>query len=314
MSRPATRPRSRLGALLLALAGVAALPGCATQGALCLLDCGSRRSASTSLVEYLYPDGAVPAADASAELRLPLRVGLSFLPSRGGPGVDAVSRQAVLDGVRERFRSLPYVREIVIVPDMYLAPAGGFDALQQVARLQDLDVIALVSSDQVSHTGENSRALMYLTVVGAFLVRGSEHETHTLLDLAVIHPASRSLLLRAGGTSSLADSSTAIDQGRDLRNAEARGMARASGVLMTNLGVELERFAARVRDGDAPVRVTRRSANPAGSGGGGGLGVATLAGLALLLLCGNAAWRGRDSQPAGKPLRPVAHPSTRVKD
>lgn len=280
-------PLARLARLVATLPLLAVLGGCVSSDALCVFDCGSRRAGSTPLVEYLYPDGEVPPQDATPELRLPLRVGLSFLPDRQAGDTEAAQRQAVLDGVRERFRSLPYVREIVIVPDTYLAPRGGFDSLQQVARLQGLDVIALVSADQVSHRSENARAMLYLTVVGAFLARGSENETHTLLDLAVIDPKSRSLLLRAGGNSSVANSSTAIDQDRKLRRDGAQGMAQAAAQLQANLGTELARFEERVRSGDAPVRVSRRSSD---GGGVGGLDLVALLGL-LALAAYRLPWR-----------------------
>lgn len=276
------------------LLAVPLLGSCASTGGLCFFACGSERRASTSLVEYLYPSGDVPATNETAELRLPLRVGLSFLPSRYGDAVaDAALRQTLLERVRERFRGLDYVREIVIVPDYYLASSGGFDALQQLARLQSFDVIALVSSDQVSHRGENERSLAYLTVVGAFLVRGSDQETHTLIDLAVLEPQSRSLLLRAGGTSSLAASSSAIEQDKELRRQQSRGLELATEQLIVNLDRELKSFAQRVRTGDAPVRVVRRGSEGGGfSGGGGTLDAALLVMLAALAISG-AVSRGR---------------------
>lgn len=282
----------------LALLIVPVLSACSTTPSLCLFGCNSERRASTSLVEYLYPQGDVPAETATAELHLPLRVGLTFLPARGAAVADAALRQSLLERVQARFRSLDYVRDIVIVPDYYLAPRGGFDALQQLARLQDLDVIALVSSDQVSHRGENERALAYLTVVGAFLVRGSEHETHTLLDLAVVEPQSRSLLLRAGGTSSLADTSKAIEQGKELRRQQAQGLELAVEQLLLNLDRELQSFAHRVRAGEAPVRVVRQGGGGT-SGGGGAADAAVLAALAVLAL-GRAVRR----RPSHSPLNP----------
>jgi rhombotail lipoprotein len=280
-----------LARILLLAPLLAWLAGCASTGAPCLFDCGERQRGSTPLVEYLYPDGAVPRDVETPVLRLPLRVGLSFLPDRRAGDTEAWQREAILQGVRERFRTLPYVREIVIVPDHYLTPRGGFDTLQQVARLQDLDVIALVSMDQVSHRSENTRAMLYLTVVGAFLARGSENETHTLLDLAVVDPRSRSLVLRAGGTSSVARSTTAIDQDRKLRNDATRGLDAAATMLTANLGTELVRFEERVRAGDAPVRVSRSSSSDAQGGGGGRTDPGLLLGLGLLAAV--ATWRRR---------------------
>jgi rhombotail lipoprotein len=266
--------RAIVGAVL-----VAGLGGCAGLDRLfCMPDCGRNvdRAASTPLVDYLYPAGDVPAQDAAPVLNVPLTVGLTFLPSDRMRAMDATSREQVLAAIRARFRSLPYVRDIVIVPDHYLRPNGGFDGLQQIARLQNLDVIALVSYDQVSYTGENERAFAYLTIVGAYFVRGHSNETHTLLDLAVIDPASRSLILRAGGTSSLQGKSTAVEQAEKLRKLESGGLGLATEHLAANLEKELESFRQRIRAGTAPVRVVKRSTT-----GGGGRVDTTL--LALLL-------------------------------
>ena len=272
-------PAWRAAAAAVLLGGVG---GCAAVDRLfCLYDCGGRsvhRAASTPLVDYLYPAGDVPAQDAVPVLNVPLTVGLSFLPSERTQAMDTASRERVLAAIRARFRSLPYVRDIVIVPDHYLRPNGGFDGLQQIARLQGLDVVALVSYDQVSYTGENERAFAYLTIVGAYFVRGDSNETHTLLDLAVVDPASRSLILRAGGTSSLEGKSTAAEQREKQRKLESRGLEAATGTLSANLERELESFRQRIREGTAPVRVVKRS----GSAGGGG--VIDVASLALLLL------------------------------
>jgi len=261
---------------------LASLTGCAGLDSLFCHGCsrGGQRAASTPLVDYLYPSGDVPGEDAVPVLNVPLTVGLTFLPSDRMQALDATAREQVLAAIRARFRSLPYVRDIVIVPDHYLHPKGGFENLQQIARLQRLDVIALVSYDQVTYSGENERAFAYLTIVGAYFVRGNSNETHTLLDLAVIDPASRSLILRAGGTSSVAGKSTAAELEEKQRKLESSGLKIATDTLSTNLEKELELFTQRIREGTAPVRVVKRSA---GSEGGGRIDAVLAVLLALAL-------------------------------
>ncbi|MEO8063244.1 MAG: hypothetical protein ABI821_10915 [Pseudomonadota bacterium] len=83
-----------------------------------------------------------------------------------------------------------------------------------------LDLFALVSYDQMVDAMENRNSIAYLTIVDAYFVRGNRHKTHTLIDLAVIDPATRSLVLRAGGTSSLGGNTTLIDA---QRHENARG-------------------------------------------------------------------------------------------
>jgi rhombotail lipoprotein len=273
------------GKFALIAIGVATAPllnGCALVDGTCLFDCGKTRAGSTPLVAYLYPDGNVPRTDSVPVLKVPLTVGLTFLPDRDsataiGPG----EKDAILTRLRDRFRSLDYVRDIVIVPDSYLGARPGFDSLEQVAALQNLDVIALVSYDQLATSEENKRSLAYLTIVGAYFVHGTHSETSTLLDLAVVEPQSRSLLLRAGGTSQSSGSSSVVDLSGKLRRQSQRGLAAATDELVRQLDHELTLFSERVRTGNGPVRVVKRD-----EGGGPGFGGGRLTLAWLLLLAG----------------------------
>src|SRR3984957_10543447 len=103
------------------LAMIFGLSGCAN------LACFSRSQRhpqnSTSLVEFLYPNGsAPPAQDAQTQLRLPLRVGLAFLPFNGSTEIGPASAQkeALLQEIRKRFVSRKFITEIVVIPDYYL--------------------------------------------------------------------------------------------------------------------------------------------------------------------------------------------------
>jgi rhombotail lipoprotein len=238
-----------------------------------LLDSRSSR-ATTPLVGFLYgDDGEVPKRDAPVELTLPIRVGLAFLPPRPGTshsGPGAIDEQRVLDKVRENFRSLPYVSEIVAVPSYYLSPArgDGLQQLQQLARLQNLDLIALVSYDQYSDTRANRRALAYITIVGALAVRGTHNETHTIIDLAVVDPQQRTLVLRAGGVSSDANTVAAVDQSHSLRKQQRRGFDVATDDMIGRFKLELAQFEARVRAGTADVRVVKDHRKSSGVGTG----------------------------------------------
>lgn len=267
--------------------------------------------ASSSLVDFLYQDGEVPTTDAAVELQLPIRVGVSFLPAPvgGNDAPTAVDRDKVLNAIREKFRGLPYVADIVIVPNYYFQTGrgDGLTQIEQLSRLYQLDLFALVSYDQMVDSTNNRNSLAYLTIVGAYFVRGDRHETHTLLDLAVIDPATRSLVLRAGGTSSLAGNTTAVDAQRHENAQRARGFELATANLVDNFQRELTDFETRVRAGTAPVKVAHRAPK---SGGGGALDPLLLAllGAAILLavrkrgmspialvVTDSRAWRGRRS-------------------
>jgi rhombotail lipoprotein len=231
---------------------------------------------SSSLVSFLYPaDGPLPTNNAIPELRLPLRVGLAMLPSFGGVPIDATQRQELLEQIRQRFASRPFVREIVVIPDYYLTHTRGFSGLEGVQRLYDVDLIALISYDQVSHKDDTAAAIGYLTIVGAYIFPATNHETATLVDLAVVDPETRSLVLRAGGTDTRDGRATLVNVSRQVREDEAAGFAGAAREMIENFDAALTTFESDVRAGKAHVRV----AAPSESGGGGAFG-----GLELLML------------------------------
>jgi rhombotail lipoprotein len=246
------------------------LSGCADLG--CMPNCSSHSRNSSSLVEFLYPHGSAPPQhDAIPQLRIPLRVGLAFLPSNNFDatgGLDAAHQEALLERIRQRFSSRKFVAGIVVIPDYYLRGHSGFEGLEGVQRLYGVDLMALVSYDQVVHTDENNWSLGYLTIVGAYVLKGSRHDVSTLVDLAVVDPVSRSLVLRAGGTSTSHGNTTLIDAARDTRSAAADGYAAATDEMIEHFDTALTKFESDVRSGNAPVRVVRKT--DAGRSGGGG--------------------------------------------
>jgi rhombotail lipoprotein len=258
-----------VGLVGVALVGVL-LSGCADLG--CMPNCSAHSRNSSSLVEFLYPHGsAPPQQNAIPQLRIPLRVGLAFLPSNNFDatgGLDAAHQEALLERIRQRFSSRKFVAEILVIPDYYLRGHSGFEGLEGVQRLYGVDLMALVSYDQVVHTDENNWSLGYLTIVGAYVLKGSRHDVSTLVDLAVVDPVSRSLVLRAGGTSTSHGNTTLIDAARDTRSAAADGYAAATDEMIEHFDTALTKFESDVRSGNAPVRVVRKT--DAGRSGGGG--------------------------------------------
>jgi len=255
------------------------LSGCANLG--CWPDCGSHTRNSSSLVDFLYPHGtAPPRNDSIPQLRIPLRVGLAFLPSTENAatgGLNAAHQEELLQRIKARFSSRPFVAEIVMIPeparDYYLRGRGGFQGLEGVQLLYGVDVMALVSYDQVVHTDENNWSLGYLTIVGAYVLKGSRHDVSTLVDLAVVDPVSRSLVLRAGGTSTGHGNTTLIDADRKTRGAAAEGYDAATDQMIEHFDTALTKFEADVRSGKASVQVVRknRAERPGdGTSGGGG--------------------------------------------
>lgn len=241
----------------------------------------TRTGESSSIVEFLYPSGEVP-PQASGEVpavELPLTVGLAFVPGKGaslGP-LSEPQKMALLEQVRAKFTSEDYVTQIVLVPDSYLRGADGFTALDRAARMYGLDVMALVSYDQLSTTSEKKSSFWYWTIVGAYLVEGTRNDVQTLVDTAVFDIPSRTLLFRAAGTDRVQKDATMVESPQQLRDAQAASFGRAMQDMTVNLQQELEVFKSRIDAGGAPIRVVRTD----GDKGGGAAGFLTLALLAL---------------------------------
>ena len=250
------------------LAVIFGLSGCADLA--CFSSCQRHAQNSTSLVEFLYPNGAPPPTqDAQPQLHLPLRVGLAFLPSNGEPriGPDAAQKEALLQEIRKRFVSRKFIAEIVLIPDYYLQGKRGFEGLEGVQRLYGIDLMALVSYDQVAHEDDNRWSLGYMTIVGAYVLKGTRHDVSTLVDLAVVDPATHSLVLRAGGFDTRHGTVTLVDENRRLRETATEAFAAATQQMIDHFDGALTAFETEVRDGKANVRVVSNHGKPTSGGG-----------------------------------------------
>jgi len=268
------RKRLLLAALMLPL-----IAGCTS-----LLMGGSyekkRQGASSSLVDFLYPDSEVPPTvdDQMPSLALPLRVGIAFVPTHQPEDISAAEKQVLMERVAGAFRDRPYVASIDTIPDTYMRSAKGIHGMQQVAALYDIDVMALVSYDQVSFSGERDSSLLYWTVIGAVIVKGNTNEVQSLIDTAVFDASTAKLLFRAPGTHNAQSNATLVDSDRELRRLRSDGFMAATDDMIVNLDTELTGFRAAVENGER-AEVAWRD----GTGGGGGLAIPY---LAVLLLVG----------------------------
>ncbi|QBF83651.1 rhombotarget lipoprotein [Shewanella maritima] len=244
---------------------------------------GSKKQVSSSLVNYLYPDEA-SRQQLSPEiptLSLPMRVGVAFVPaniSSASGQLNSAEQVRLLDKAKQAFVGLEYIERIEIIPSVYLSKGSGFEALEQVGRLYDIDVIALVSYDQVKQSYENNIALLYWTIVGLYTIPGNENSTQTFVDTAVFDIKTRKMLFRAPGISKLEDSSTAIGKDRTLDEIAMQGFNLAVDDMVVNLEDELSRFKTRVKQ-EQVAKVERRE----GYSGSGGFGLVLFGLLALVM-------------------------------
>lgn len=288
-------PAGRCASVASMAAGLAALlmlAGCA------LIQGPSRSRHATSVMQYLHP-GRTDRTESPgpATLHLPLRVGIAFVPD--GTNLSRWHADLVPDRLPEAFKSglarevarhfekLPYVKMIEVIPTAYLQPGGGFENLGQVAGMFDVDVVALLSFDQVQSHDAGLLSLTYWTLVGAYVVPAEQCATTTLLDAAVFDVASRRLLFRAPGVSQVSGRAAPIRVDEALREDARKGFERAATNLVANLQVELGSFRERIRERPDEVRVIRAPGDKTG------VGSFSVTGLVALLASAMAAgaWR-----------------------
>lgn len=144
-----------------------------------------------------------------------------------------------------------------------------------------VDVIALLSYDQVQFTDTGLLSLTYWTLVGAYVVKGEKNDTQTMLDAAVYDIRSRKLLFRAPGISRVKNSATPVNLTEKLRLDRDEGFRLAAAELVTNLHRELELFRERVKKSPDEVKIVHQ---PGYTGGGslGGWELGLVAALAVL--------------------------------
>jgi len=245
---------------------------------------GARSGTSSSLVDYLYPNGEVPPAveETVPYLKLPLRVGIAFVPGQAaGQGtISEATKMRLLEKVKAAFVDREYISHIEVIPDTYLRSSNGISGMQQVARLYGADVIALVSYDQIAVTEDNPAGFWYWTIVGAYVIKATSNEVQTFVDTAVFDVNTARLLFRAPGADTLSDRSTLIEAGEVVRKARDTSFAAAMDQMTGNLSVELDRFQERVKE---DPMVARTEWKP-GSGGGGSVGWLTIALLVVYTL------------------------------
>jgi len=210
--------------------------------------------------------------------------------SAKGLGVSRLSEKDkidLMDRITAEFRKLAFVNDIEVIPSAYLTQGGSFTNLDQIRTMHGVDVMALLSYDQVQHTNEGLLSLSYWTIVGAYIIKGEKNDTSTMVDAAVYDIASRKMLFRAPGLSRINGSATLVNLDEQLRNDSLQGFRLASDDLVKNLQDQLERFKAKVKAMPQEYVVEHKPGYTGGSSMGG------VYALLLLGLGGIAVWQNR---------------------
>jgi rhombotail lipoprotein len=114
----------------------------------------------------------------------------------------------------------------------------------------------------------NGWSIAYWTIAGAYMIKGSQYDVATLVDLAVVDPATHSLVLRAGGTDTRHGNVTMIAEAPELRASSGDGFSVATNQMIEHFDAALDQLASQVRAGTAQLRVVNRTgSHPLGGGG-----------------------------------------------
>lgn len=273
---------------------------------LLLSACAGKRHYSTSLMDYLYPNSQREVTPTMPTLDLPIKVGIAFVPNQSTRGsanfwswsgqrpnsvqISEKERMELMAGVAQEFKQQDFIDSIELIPSDYLTTSGGFDNLEQIRTMYGLDVIALLSYDQVQNTDEGFMSLTYWTIIGAYMVRGEKNSTNTLLDAAVFHIPSKSLLFRAPGTSFVKGRATPVNLDEQLRKDAAEGLQLASAKMIDNLKIQLDLFKQKVKEQPEKYQLTYR---PGSSYGGSVQAWLSLIMVAVGISAGISGWRRR---------------------
>jgi rhombotail lipoprotein len=252
------------------------------------------RHHNSSVVAYLYPNQSDHVdSPAIPVLSLPLKVGIAFVPEkqRGSHGDAFVygndaqfseeQKMALMKQVSGDFKKYPFVQSIELIPSAYLTPGGSFANLDQIRSMFGVDIIALLSYDQVQFTDEGMLSLTYWTVVGAYIIQGEKNDTKTMMDAVVYDLPSRKLLFRAPGISQVKASATPINLSEELRNDSELGFKAAATNLVANLQGQLAEFKERVKNSPEEYKIVEKP---------GYKGAASMNVVDLILLAGMGAF------------------------
>jgi len=218
----------------------------------------------SSVMGYLYPDNELVVPQKLTHLNLPVKVGIAFTPTNSTSfTISEEQKITLLNQVKVVFEKYPYISKIEVIPSSYLRVGGGFENLTQVGRMFGIDVMAMVSYDQIQFDDPNKLSFLYWSIIGAYMIKGDQHDTQTMVDTSVFDIHSQKLLFRAPGQSSSQGTATAVNYREAARSAQQQGYQDAITIMIPNLEKELAAFKERIKQ-DSSIQVHHRSGYSAG--------------------------------------------------
>ncbi len=217
---------------------------------------------SSSVVQYLYPNQDNHIETPSIpHLKLPLKVGIAFVPLSKGQGrhrLTEIDKNNLMQKVSEHFKKYDFIQKITLIPSAYLQDKGSFTNLNQIKTMYDVDVVALISYDQSQFSADKISSITYWTLIGAYIIPGTKHDTHTMVDASVFDIKSKKMLFRAPGINHTTGSGTLVNAREKQRQDSLTSFYAASEDLIVNLDQQLAQFKQRVENAPKEYKVTRK--------------------------------------------------------
>ena len=250
------------------------ISGCSTIQGLLGVDYSNQQRSVSSVVEYLYPNQReeVIVETRIPELVLPLKVGIAFVPDSCGSfrrhDLNEELKRELLSKVADRFNQRDIINKVEVIPSGLLQRKGSFTNLRQIKKDLDIDVVVLLSYDQVQYTERNAMSLAYhWSIVGRYVFKGDKNDTITMMDAAVYDIDSEELLFRSEATSNVQGDSASAFVAEELRLRSQHGFELAIEELAKIIDWDLYKFKQKIKNKEVAVKVSYR-------GGGGSMHLA----------------------------------------
>lgn len=258
---------------------VSLVSGCSTIQSMLGINYSNQQRSVSSVVDYLYPNkrGEINIEAKIPELIIPLKVGIAFVPDSCGSfrrhDLNEELKRDLLGKVADRFNEKEIISKVEVIPSGLLKRKGSFANLRQIKKELDIDIVVLLSYDQVQYTERNIMSFAYhWSIVGRYVFKGEKNDTITLMNAAVYDIASEELLFRSEATSNVKGNSASAFVAEELRTRSQKGFKLASEELAKILDWDLYGFKQKIKNNQVEVKVTYRR-----SGGGGSLDVILIA-------------------------------------
>jgi len=204
----------------------------------------------TNLIQFLYPRESTVSnqrSDKLPTLVVPLKAGIAFVPANNDENFPDKEKMALMQKIASQFEQHAFLESIERIPSPYLEKEGGFLILDKLQQMLDIDVIMLLSYNQSQFRDTRAASIAYLTLVGAYIVKGEKNDTHTLMDAALFHIQSRKLLFRASGISHIKSNATLVNLTEQARKDSLTGFREASTDLVKKIQNRLYEFRKMIR-------------------------------------------------------------------